>query len=335
MHIAMNQWKHNLLSSGIRHAMPLVLLPGVAQCKKTVREAVYDASIQAEAALLLADRYPSPAAIMMMDLSLEAEAFGASVTFPEHEVPSVTAPCVSDLPSITQLSVPGLDAFRLPTYLKAAEMVIQGLHSKPVFASCIGPVSLAGRLIEITELMTSMMLEPDMIHLLLEKCTRFLLDYANAYKRLGANGILIAEPVAGLLSPDLCETFSSKYVARIVDALQDDSFLVILHNCGPALPLISSINGTRAAGLSLGNACDIARAQPLITPDTLVLGNIDPVSVLARGSEDDIQRIVMERLHQTALHPNYVLSSGCDMPYSTPMNNIDALFRTVDEFNHR
>jgi uroporphyrinogen decarboxylase len=333
MRIAMHQWKLNLLSSGMRQTMPLVLLPGVAHLGKTVRDAVYNASIQAEAALYLAERYPSPAAVMMMDLSLEAEAFGAPVAFPEHEVPYVTAPCVGDIQSIEKLEVPHLDAFRLPIYFQAAEAVVCDLHSKPVFASSIGPVSLAARLIEITELMTSMLLEPEMIDLLLDKCTQFLLRYASAYKALGANGILIAEPVAGLLSPEMCETFSSKYVARIVSALQDDSFLVILHNCGPTLPLLTSIEGTGAAGISLGNACDIAQALPLLKPRTLVLGNIDPVSVLAHGSEDNVRRIVGERLRQTAQHPNHILSSGCDLPSSTPLANIDAMFQTVEEFN--
>jgi uroporphyrinogen decarboxylase len=334
MRIAMQHWKQDLIASDRRHALPLVLLPGVAQQGKSVRDAIYDPAVQAEAALFLADRYPLPAAVMMMDLSLEAEAFGAQIRIPEHDVPFVTGPCVNDLPSIENLTVPTLDAFRLPTYLRAAELVIDQLHHKPVFASCIGPVSLAARLIEITELMTCMMIEPEKIELLLEKCTTFLLAYASAYKQRGANGILIAEPVAGLLSPDLCEQFSSRYVARIIDTLQDDSFLVILHNCGPTIPLLSSIEGTGAAGLSLGNACDIAEALPLLRPDTLVLGNIDPVSVLQRGTCEDVIRIVQDRLRLTAPHRNYLISSGCDIPYATPLSNLDAMFRTLDEHHH-
>jgi uroporphyrinogen decarboxylase len=333
MHIAMNKWKEDLLASHTRRAMPIVLMPGVAQMGKTVRDAVYDARLQADAAIFLADKYPTPAAIMMMDLSLEAEAFGARVVIPDHDIPTVTAPCVNDLQSIDTLGVPSLETARLPVYLKAAELVVRDFHAKPVFASSIGPVSLAGRMIEITELMTSMMLEPEMIEHLLEKCTEFLLSYARAYKQLGAHGILIAEPVAGLLSPGLCEQFSSGYVRRIVDALQDDSFLVILHNCGQTLPLLLSIEGTGAAGLSLGNACDLAEALPHLKPTTLVLGNIDPVSVLQRGSEEDVRRVIAERLRQTSSFPNHLLSSGCDMPYSTPLANIDAMFRAVEEFN--
>jgi len=66
----------------------------------------------------------------------------------------------------------------------------------------------------------------------LEKATSFLIAYAQAFKDVGANGIIITEPAAGLLSPLMCASFSFEYIKKIVDAVQDDHFMVILHNCG-------------------------------------------------------------------------------------------------------
>ena len=71
----------------------------------------------------------------------------------------------------------------------------------------------------------------DMVHILLEKATEFIVAYCKD-RRVGANGVVIAEPLAGLLSPSLAEEFSGPYVKQIVDAVQDDDFLVIYHNCG-------------------------------------------------------------------------------------------------------
>lgn len=45
-------------------------------------------------------------------------------------------------------------------------------------------------------------------------------------------GILMAEPLTGMLSPELAVEFSEPYVRQIVQAVQDDDFLVIYHNCG-------------------------------------------------------------------------------------------------------
>ena len=57
-------------------------------------------------------------------------------------------------------------------------------------------------------------------------------DDLSFFKEAGADGIVMAEPLAGLLSPALAEEFSAPYVKRIVEALQTDDFLVIYHNCG-------------------------------------------------------------------------------------------------------
>lgn len=87
-----------------------------------------------------------------------------------------------------------------------------------------------------------------MVQQLLDKVTEFLIAYGQAYKEAGADGIVMAEPLAGLLSPALAEEFSAPYVKRIVEALQTEDFLVIYHNCGNStIQMIDSILDTGAA----------------------------------------------------------------------------------------
>ena len=122
----------------------------------------------------------------------------------------------------------------------------------------IGPFSLAARLLDVSEIMMDFYDDPDMVHLVLEKVTSFLIEYAKAYKDAGANGIVMAEPVAGVLSPTLEEEFSSPYVKQIVDAVQSDDFILIYHNCGNNVPLmLDSILSTGSAAYHFGNAVDM------------------------------------------------------------------------------
>ncbi|HIU83179.1 MAG TPA: hypothetical protein IAC70_04430 [Candidatus Faecicola pullistercoris] len=55
---------------------------------------------------------------------------------------------------------------------------------------------------------------------------------ASASTAAGADGIIIAEPLAGLFSADMAAEFSSKYVKEIVYYVKDDRFAVIYYNCG-------------------------------------------------------------------------------------------------------
>ena len=81
-----------------------------------------------------------------------------------------------------------------------------------------------------------------------------------------------------------------------------------------------------SAGCHFGNAIDIASMLEKAPADTLVMGNVDPVSVLAQGSPDGIKAAVASLVERCGAYPNYVLSSGCDIPASTPWENVEAFF---------
>jgi uroporphyrinogen decarboxylase len=307
--------------------------PGIVLRGNTVLATVKNPQLHFEAVQAVASQYPTAASTMIMDLSVEAEAFGAVIRFAEDEVPSVAERCVHDAESIERLGIPGLTRARVGQWIEASRLASAAISDRPVFAGCIGPFSLAARLYDVTEVLTAILIEPDSILALLEKCTQFLISYVKAFKAAGANGILIAEPVAGVLSVDLCTQFSSDFVKRIVDATQDESFLVVLHNCGDTDTLVQSMHATGAAGLHFGNRCDIVKALAQISGDTLVFGNIDPVGVFKSGSPESVRSAAMQLLESTKDYPNFVISSGCDVPPDVPLENIDAFFKALKDFN--
>jgi uroporphyrinogen decarboxylase len=181
--------------------------------------------------------------------------------------------------------------------------------------------------------MTAILIEPDSIILLLEKCSAFILNYAKEFKKLGANGIIMAEPAAGLLSADLCDEFSSKYIKKIVDQLQDENFLFVLHNCGNTGHVTQSMISTGAGALHFGNKIDLPVALRKIPEDILVMGNLDPVGVFKMASPESVYQTTTELLIKTAAYKNFIISSGCDIPPGVPIENIKAFFTAVQSFN--
>jgi uroporphyrinogen decarboxylase len=326
----MFEWKTGILTGNKRAAIPIMTHPGIEMIGATVREAASHGEIQFKAIRALVEKFPVAAATMMMDLSVEAEAFGAETHFKENDVPTISGRVVTDMDSARQLSIPDFEKGRLPQYLKAAELAAKEITDRPVLAGCIGPFSLAARLFGVTEIMMEMLLQPETIHLLLDKCSRFLSDYCLEFKKAGASGIIMAEPAAGMLSPALCREFSSNYVRQIVDATQDDRFIIILHNCGNTDPLFAEMQMTGAAGLHFGNKCNISAALQFLDKDILVMGNLDPVGVFKTSVPDEVSRKTRELLDITGDYPNFVVSSGCDIPPNTPLQNIAAFFDAID-----
>jgi uroporphyrinogen decarboxylase len=332
-HFSASVWKKEILSSHHRVGVPLMTHPGIEMLGSTVLNALKNPEINAKAVKTLADKFPSAAAVTMMDLSIESEAFGAKIRYAKHEVPQIVGRLVDSAEAVQRLKIPTIGDGRISGFLTAAQHAATLVTAKPVWGCLIGPISLAGRLFDVTELLTSLYMEPETIHVLLEKCTQFLIAYAKGYKSVGTDGLVIAEPVAGMLSRELCVEFSSHYVKRIVDAVQDKNFAVILHNCGDTSTLWESMESTGVFGIHLGNKCNIVEALKTVDSHCLVFGNIDPVSILKLGTPETVRRETLKLLEHTAEYPNFILSSGCDVAPGTPLHNLDAMFDAIEIFN--
>jgi len=292
----MKDWMNDLLNSTERKALPILSFPGAELIGTDVFHVVSDAEMQYKCIKAISEKYPSIVNVTPMDLSVEAEAFGCEIKFTENEVPTVIKGVISDIDEAENLSIPNVGDKRTSVYLKAAELAAENIKERPTFAGMIGPFSLAGRLFDMTEIMVAIMTEEEKSHILLKKCTQFLVEYAKAFKNAGANGIIIAEPAAGLLSPQHCQEFSSQYVKQIIDEVQDDFFMVILHNCGNTVNLVESLLSTGAKGFHFGNAVDMGKILPQIPSERIAMGNVDPASVLKNGSVDDVREKSKELL---------------------------------------
>lgn len=329
----MKEWMGKVMSDTTRIAIPIMTHPGIELSGRKVIDAVTDGEVHAEAIVALNQKYPASASTVIMDLTVEAEAFGAEVVFPEDEVPSVTGRLLHNYKEVEALQIPSLDGPRVQEYLKANQMVAEMIDDKPSFGGCIGPFSLAGRLFDMTEIMMAIYTEPETITLLLKKCTSFITSYCRAMKERGAAGVIIAEPAAGLISNEDCSEFSSKYVKEIVDKVQDDHFMVVLHNCGNTGHCTQAMLEAGAMAYHFGNKIDITEALKQCPEDVLVMGNLDPVGLFKQASAAEVKETTREMLKVTSSWKNYILSSGCDVPPHTPLENIEAFYEALEEYN--
>ena len=330
----MKEWVEGVISDRKRIAIPIMTHPGIEFIGRSVNDAVTDGQVHYEAIKALDEKYPSAACTVIMDLTVEAEAFGSKIAFYPEEIPTVTERLVSDMASVAALKVPDMTAGRVPEFLKANRLAAENVDSKPVLAGCIGPFSLAGRLFDMSEIMMACYCEPDTAKLLLEKCSAFLMDYIKALKAQGVDGVVIAEPAAGLLSAEGCSEFSSQYIKPIVEAVQDDNFIVVLHNCGNTGHCTEAMLETGAAAHHFGNMIDMKGVMEKMPAGIVAMGNIDPVGMFKMATPEQMKKTVTDLLELTAAYPNFVLSSGCDVPPHVPHANIEAFYEALEEYNN-
>lgn len=329
----MKSWILELRDSKIKKSLPILSFPCISLLGINVKELLMSADRQAEGMRLVAERTNSAASVSLMDLSVEAECFGAEIHISDTEVPTITGRLVHDMDEAEALAVPSIGTARTGICIEAIGKAAEMITDRPVFSGIIGPFSLAARLLDVSEIMADCYDDPDMVHVVLEKATSFLIAYAQAFKDAGANGVIVAEPVAGLLSPALEEEFSSPYMKKIVDSVCDDSFILIYHNCGDNTPrMLDSILSIGAAAYHFGNSIDMRAILEAVPPDTVVMGNVDPSGIIRMSDPETVRKATLSLMEKCCKYSNFVISSGCDIPPMTPWENIQAFYAAIDEY---
>ncbi|MCQ2437820.1 MAG: uroporphyrinogen decarboxylase family protein [Clostridia bacterium] len=332
----MKQWVADVIASPVKAAIPVLSFPVIQKMDITVEDLIRSAEAQSDGMALLASTLPTGASVSLMDLSVEAECFGSQIKTFAGEVPAVVGAVVTDEDEADALEVPEVGTARTGIYIDAIAKAVEKITDRPVFAGVIGPFSLAGRLMDVSEIMYTIYDEPETVHKVLDKVTDFLIAYIRAYKAVGANGVLMAEPLAGLINAEQSREFSCDYVRRIVDAVQDDEFVVIYHNCGiSADRMVSALVDTGCVGFHFGNASNLPKVLFEMPKDKLVLGNVDPSSQFRNGTPESIREATLSLMEKCCGHPNFVISSGCDIPPLSRWENIEAFFAAVAEFYNR
>ncbi|MGL6196168.1 MAG: uroporphyrinogen decarboxylase family protein [Thermoguttaceae bacterium] len=329
----MKNWLKGLVTQRERFALPIMTSPGIPLIGATPIETFRSGTLQFQAIKALTEKFPMVASLTMMDLSVEAEAFGAPVHFSEKENPNIAAPVINDASEIAQLQIPAIGTARTSECLLAAKLCAENITDRPTLGGMIGPFSLAGRLIDMSKMMLLAAMDPDATKALLEKATLFLIEYAKAFKQAGCGGVIIAEPAAGLVSPKMCQEFSADYIKRIVKAVQDDNFIVVLHNCGKTEKQVAQLLSTGADALHVGNTVDVCTILDQVPAGYPVMGNISPAGVFLMGTQLQMYDTTTELLNATKNYTNFVISSGCDIPPGTPIQNVESFFEAVKDFN--
>ncbi len=335
METQLNPFNHAVLSAPGRLAMPIAVYPGLALTGAKVCDLVKDPQAQFEAMAALHQRYSTPFVLSAMDLSAEAEAFGCAIHLSENEVPSVTGRLVTSLEQARNLAVPQPGDRRTRVYLETVRRLKQLADHPLVLGGCIGPFSLAARLVGVSEAMELTVTEPDLMHVLIEKSAAFLTAYGRAFKQAGAGAVIMAEPAAGLLSPRSVSAFSSRYIKQIGAALCDGGFTIVLHNCAAKLLHLPAILETGLSTFHFGAPMDLVAALGKAGPAVVLCGNLDPTGVFCQLKPADVKARALDLLAATAGFRNHVISSGCDVPPNAPLASLDAFYEAVQAANAR
>ena len=318
----MNRLTQFVEDAGCIPLVPLAGFPGIQLTGRSVKESLFDARAQIDALLSLYEEVRPDALFAMMDLTVEAEFLGCELKISDDDPPAVRAPVLKDGDRVEGLFENKTVGGRMPLFAE----VVSGLKRSldiPVCAYVIGPLTLAGEIMDLVCVMKATRKDPDRLHRVLSKSTDLIIDYISLLEDAGADLICVLEPSAMMISAAQFQEFSGQYCKRIFS--EGISGMRVLHICGDTNHVISEMEETGPDGLSLDKQVDLSEIQGRLRNDTVLIGNVDPVSVLTFGDADLVKRKSEELIQSMDGKGNFILSTGCDIPQYAPIENIKAM----------
>lgn len=258
------------------------------------------------------------------------EAMGSELQFPQNGTPYFKKSILSDYKDIGQLSP--IDPYkdgRIAYFLEALKVTNHKIGSEVSVGSSVGgPFTTAAFLRGTEEFLKDISRNPEMVHELLEIASESVIRYIDAVCDLGLSPS-IAEPMAScnVISAKTFREFVKPYLKKCMDRIiQRRGSGTTLHICGKTKKIWADMVEVGIANLSLDNIEDIGELRKQFGDKVCLIGNVDPVETIMRGTIEEIYNAGRECILKAAGSPKgFVLSSGCDIPIGTHPDKIKAL----------
>ena len=329
-----NLFRHRFTSAqndGRRLVVPLVGFPGLNMTGCTIKLAQQNYGEHFRVMRALAETFEPDVIFPLMDLAVEANALGRFTVFPQAESATVPKAAFSmdELDRASQINI-ALDT-RLMGYVETMKLMCIGLPDSILKGAYVtGPYSLAALLMGADEAAMATLLNREDLHTLCQFTTERIQQYVRLLIAAGAQVLCILEPSAVMLGPDQFNAFSAGYVRHIIESCKYTGVATIYHTCGNTMSLVSKMAEAGVDAVSLDspdagvNLPKVARTLP---SNVVIMGNVNPTGRLLNGRPKDVEEEVSALMKEMIPHPNFVLSTGCDLPQEAPLENIHAFMR--------
>ena len=309
--------------------IPIVGLYSLNISGLSSNEILHDAGKQAKSQLMCQSRFGYDGIFNVMDLSVEAQALGAEVEFPEKSFPYLTSHPLKNPENLEDIPSLEVKSTRLSVFIDSIQLMAEKVkHNVYISSYVIGPFTLAGHLLGIDRLMELTVEEEDTAASLVAHCAKIVEPYIEAQATAGTDNIVILEPSASssLISPRFFKKYSFQNVKFLVSRIQSLSVGATLHICGKTSKILEMMCETGADVLSIDSPVNIFEAKELIGNRTSLMGNVD-TTLMINGAPEDVASASDACIDMAGNNGGFILSTSCDMPIEVPEENIIALVR--------
>ena len=307
--------------------MPITMMFAAAQTGARYRDYCTDYRVLVEGQIRTAEAFGFDYVNTMSDPAREAADCGAAVEYFDSQPVALVEDkaLLADKARLTSLKIPDpLGGGRMHNGIKALALHKERTGKDKMIEGWIeGPIAEGADLRGINTLMTDFFDDPPFVRDLFAFVIELELRFAREQLRAGADVIGVGDAAASLIGPDIYREFVWPYEKKLVEGIHALGGKVRLHICGNIRLILAEVGKLGCDIVDLDSLAPMAEARQQMGPGAVLLGNLNPVTVLRNGDPAGVMAAIADCHRQAG--PRFVVGAGCEVPRDTPPANLRAL----------
>jgi MtaA/CmuA family methyltransferase len=307
--------------------MPITMMFAADRAGVRYGDYARDHRVMVQAQIHTAEEFDFDHVSTISDPAREAADCGAPVVYFEDQPPALdeSHALLADKSELLKIKIPNpTDPGRMLDRVQAVALFKERLGGGKAIEGWVeGPAAEGSDLRGINTLMMDYYDDPGFVRDLFDVVLAMEIEFARAQIEAGADWLGIGDAAASLVSRRFYDELIFPYEKRLVEGIHALGGKIRLHICGNTKHLSEGMGKLGCEIVDLDYLNPVGEARGKMGPAQILLGNIDPVSVLRNGTPEEVYRAI-EECHRKA-GPNYIVSAGCEVPRDTPLENIRAM----------
>ena len=264
----------------------------------------------------------------LFDVQLEAEALGCEIAWSEDNPPAVMGHILDEV-DIDNLSVPTQDQGRFPMALDAARKIVKELGDHiAIYALITGPFTLTLHLAGV-KIFTDMYDNPDQVKKILAFSSKVCEATARYYAETGIDVITVVDSLTSQISTDHFYEYVTPYHQSILEIIHRSGIKSGFFSCGDATRNLEAMATIGAHYFGVDENVDLSFAREIAARHNVAFaGNLPLASMMLFGTPEENYNNAIDCL-KTSGKIGFFLCPGCDIPFATPIENVQAITRAV------
>lgn len=288
-----------------------------------------DADVCAKAFLKSAEEFDIDCIIALIDLSVECDAWGQKIIFPENEAahPDYHNNVIEDIDDYEKIKkVDYRTSKRMMMQIEVCRQLVEAKKGElPIVAFVFGPMGTLSMLRSQQEMYMDLYDDPDAVKGAIKEITATLKDYAMALCDVGVDAIMFDTLFSSgsIMSKDMWREMEFDAVKELAEAVHERGCMVMIHNCGEKIYFDAQIEAMKPEGISFlyppDDCKDFAECKAKYGDKTTLMGCVTPTNVVF-GTDEEWADQCKEQIDAMAKGGGFVLATGCEYPANAPFD---------------